>query len=313
MQSNKVNQDIAEAQNLEEIEAMISLAVAKHLCALLAIEDDEISLDIPFERLGLDSLIAIELKNWITRSFQAGMQTSEIQDARSITALANLVATRSALVASYRQENSKLKQTMTESRIIVPLSGQSTTSGMLPRLPLPDLDSTLQEYLTSVGVFCSQKELDKTINSVQDFQRPGGLGVVLQQRLQQRAANPEVDNWQHDLFTQHCYLKVRAPINPFGSFFFSHKSDSETMHGQAERAAILSMTAFEFRQQLEAGLVKQDVLNEQPLSMNSLGWLFNTNREPRIGVDKMQRFPGNDYVIVLQRGHIYKAMFKEGG
>lgn len=53
--------------------------------------------------------------------------------------------------------------------------------------------------------------------------------------------------------------------------------------------------------------MERDFLNDEPMCMQSLHWLFNAVREPRIGIDKMHRSPGNDSVIVLRRGHVFQV------
>ncbi len=40
--------------------------------------------------------------------------------------------------------------------------------------------------------------------------------------------------------------------------------------------------------------------------------VFNTMRLPRIGSDEMLKFPGNDYMIVLRYGHMFKVILKNG-
>jgi hypothetical protein len=46
--------------------------------------------------------------------------------------------------------------------------------------------------------------------------------------------------------------------------------------------------------------------------MDSWQWLFNTTREPHLEVDVMKQYPGNDYCVVLRRGHVFKVALKNG-
>lgn len=75
----------------------MAAAIVKQVSSLLAAEAESVSLDSPMESLGLDSLIAIELKTWITRTFQAAMQTSEILDTPNLRALVATAAQKSTL------------------------------------------------------------------------------------------------------------------------------------------------------------------------------------------------------------------------
>jgi hypothetical protein len=66
---------------------------------LAAIDYEEVALDVPVLEFGLDSLVAIELKNWLTRTFNtSNIETGEILGMPSIDALAVMVAERSSLV-----------------------------------------------------------------------------------------------------------------------------------------------------------------------------------------------------------------------
>jgi len=53
---------------------------------------------------------------------------------------------------------------------------------------------------------------------------------------------------------------------------------------QAERAAIITAAAFEYKLLLDDGLVKPEELNGQPTDMYLFRYLFNTSKLPRVGV-----------------------------
>jgi carnitine O-acetyltransferase len=72
---------------------------------------------------------------------------------------------------------------------------------VLPQLPLPQLETTLDLYLEAVAPVCSPEDLAATKSAVPEFLEPKGLGRELQQRLVQRAADSETDAWQFDLYT----------------------------------------------------------------------------------------------------------------
>lgn len=307
-----VDKAIVAAEDLDEVHDIIAAAIAKQISALLAVDLDNINLDSPIENLGLDSLIAIELKAWITRTLQAAMQTSEILDTANIRSLAMTVAKRSSLVSTNQKETvSNASQTSAESNDKTLTTGNRVSQSTgLPLPPLADLKSTLELYMYSIAPFCSKEEYQKTSSAVQEFLQPRGLGLELQSRLQARVNDKNIDNWLFDLYNNHVYLKQRAPIVPCGNFFGCH-AETEIQHSQAERAAVISKAAFEFKQSLEKGEISSDFLNEQRLCMNTLQWLFNSIREPHIGVDQMRKFPGNDYLVVMRRGHFFKVALRQ--
>ncbi len=305
-----VDKAIAAATTLDEVQNIMTTAIARQTSSLLAIDVDTIDPDSPMENLGLDSLIAIELKAWIARTLRAGLQTSEIMDTPTIRALAKVAAKRSNLVTMQQIElaaDHDTKQnevTLSVDHEHLPMQLPNPT--VLPSPPIPDLESTLGIYIYSMRAFCSKDELENLSKAIQEFVTPGGFGQLLRQRLLERTRDPQIDSWLADLYNRHVYLKHREPVNPWQHFFGCHAA-SKIPHGQAERAAIICKAAFSFKKHLEAGAVGPDYLNEQPLCMNTLNWLFNSIREPRIGVDSMQKFPGYDYLVAMRKGHFFKV------
>lgn len=85
----------------DEIHKRLCIAIASRISALAAIDYEEVALDVPILEFGLDSLVAIELKNWLTKTFSTTtIETFEILGMPSIKALAELVAQRSHLGAA---------------------------------------------------------------------------------------------------------------------------------------------------------------------------------------------------------------------
>ena len=63
----------------------------------------------------------------------------------------------------------------------------------LPKLPVPELRSSLEKYLRCVMPIVSEEIYKKTEAIVQEFGKPGGLGEKLQEILLKIAE--EKDNW----------------------------------------------------------------------------------------------------------------------
>lgn len=94
-----IEESIASAGSREDASQLILEAVGVKVAALINVDPEDIDLDVPVAQLGLDSLVAIELKNWVTRSLKAKIQNSDIIDASSLTALGDLLASRTSLLA----------------------------------------------------------------------------------------------------------------------------------------------------------------------------------------------------------------------
>ena len=311
---------ILESSDVVEVYEAVTATINRKLSRLIATDDLHQKLDTSMAELGLDSLITIEFRDWISTEFQAATQVSEILDQTSIRSLASLVASRSKFildkVKSMSHDQHKHGNQLSVSSNIEkrPVTGKKPTfsNNGLPTLPLPDLDNTLSMYLDSRKYFLSQKELAHTSKVIADFLQVGGFGRELQGRLEARLRDSSIENWLSEPYSDKIYLERRDPIHTTGTFFGGHLVNG-VLHTQAERAAVLSIAALMFKHSLEAGTVECDTLNGEPICMESLRWLFNTVREPRIGVDKMLRSPGHDYIIALRRGHIFKISLNSGG
>lgn len=96
--SQTAEEMITTAATADEVHEIISKAIAKRISALVALSVDDLDLESPLTDFGLDSLIAIDLRNWVTRTFHAVLQTGEIFDSPSTLALAELVCERSEFV-----------------------------------------------------------------------------------------------------------------------------------------------------------------------------------------------------------------------
>ncbi|KAL8848098.1 MAG: hypothetical protein Q9221_006855 [Calogaya cf. arnoldii] len=305
----QIEQALTVASNDDERFTAITSALKKQVSSLLATSIDNIDLDSPMESLGLDSLIAVELKTWIAQTLQAAIQTSEILDTPDLRSLASTVRKKSNLFGATQEVQKSADDSRSadgsETEKTATMHGETAQYMTPPRPPLVELESTLQFYLSSIRAFCSVEQFQKTVSAVDEFRKPGGIGSTLQRRLIERTEDPRIDSWLYDLYNAHVYLKQRAPINPWGVFFGAH-APGRFVHGQAERAAIISATTFQFKRLLDAGEVEAELLNGQALCMDSLQWLFNSIREPGPSIDTMQKFASHDYLIAMRRGHFFK-------
>lgn len=74
--------------------AYTTAAVSKKLSALAYVDAETMDLEKPISDFGLDSLIAIELRNWIKREFKASLQSLEILNEQGIKVLAKKILSR---------------------------------------------------------------------------------------------------------------------------------------------------------------------------------------------------------------------------
>ena len=45
--------------------------------------------------------------------------------------------------------------------------------------------------------------------------------------------------------------------------------------------------------------------------MDTVYWLFNSNRTPALGCDVAERWSGHDYIVAMRHGHAYKIPLRD--
>lgn len=91
---------LGSATTADEVEKATQLAIKMKLSRLLALPADEVRTDRSVASYGMDSLIAVELRNWILTQLEAHVQTFELMSSMTFAELSNMVARRSRLVAT---------------------------------------------------------------------------------------------------------------------------------------------------------------------------------------------------------------------
>ncbi|KAL8872020.1 MAG: hypothetical protein Q9174_002276 [Haloplaca sp. 1 TL-2023] len=307
-------ESLSVSQNPGETHQLLVAAIVEKLSHLVTVDEVDHERDLSLAELGMDSLIVVELRNWISTELQAPIHTSEILDQKSTRELANLVSSRTALF-QHKPDDSTLEADDLQSMPNLDIEQGSKApletatrrdTEKLPQLPLPELSTSLDMYLESRRHFLSPEELDHTKKVIAEFSQVGGAGRRLQDRLKARLNDPTIDNWLAEPYSRRIYLERRDPVHPCGTFYGGHLL-TETAHSQAERAAIIAVAAWDFKTALDEGTLEREFLNNDPICTQSLGWLFNAVREPRLGMDTVSRWPAIDYMIVIRRGHIFQV------
>lgn len=78
--------------------AAVQSAVVKKLSQLLAMPEEDIHADQSVSSYGADSLVAVELRNWVSKQLEAHVQIFELMSGQAIEVLAKMFAKRSRLV-----------------------------------------------------------------------------------------------------------------------------------------------------------------------------------------------------------------------
>lgn len=250
---------IAQASTVDDSEQLILVALQEKISSLTALDSQELDLDIPVANMGLDSLVATELKNWITNTLRAPVQTSDIMDSPSLRSLASLVTQSSSLVKGKEDKQSSGDEEQE-------INGDTSGETELPKYPLQPLDTVMEVFLDSVAHLGNEEELQKSRDTIANFTKEGGIGRRLQQRLEKISDEGDVDG-VIDMYVKNKWLRGREWRPRLRNFFATFPpSDPAKLKPQTEQATILALAAYDYKLSLDAGTVPQDYSHEQPLS-----------------------------------------------
>lgn len=171
----------------------------------------------------------------------------------------------------------------------------------LPRLPIPDLDATLERYTASLSpLFNNRREYDASLAAIEAFRK--GPGPQLQKELVNTDEGyAKSGTFPYFYFEDEWdlgYLAARCPnpvhINP--TFFLN--TPKETCPGKelAKAAAFLSASA---RWLLHA---RNGSLASDGLDMSRLGRVMGTARLPGENIDTLQFHATSSTHVVVQAG-----------
>ncbi|CEJ59647.1 hypothetical protein PMG11_08264 [Penicillium brasilianum] len=89
---------LQQAQDLTQAQDIIAQALLKKLCSLLMLSLEDVDVSKSISAFGLDSLVAIEVRHWISREFDAGLQLLEILASDSVSGLAGTIMHKSGVL-----------------------------------------------------------------------------------------------------------------------------------------------------------------------------------------------------------------------
>ena len=102
--SISTKQALKKAQNVHEASEVASKSLVEKLATVLITPAEEISTNKPVVALGLDSLVAVEVRSWIAKELDTKISTMELMTSPSIKALADVVVARSLLLGNLRSK-----------------------------------------------------------------------------------------------------------------------------------------------------------------------------------------------------------------
>ncbi|KAG6354287.1 hypothetical protein INS49_004892 [Diaporthe citri] len=339
------SQAVERVGTIDEAEEIVSQGVAAKFTAFIG---DEVPDDQTVASLGLDSLVSIEIKNWVKHTFKASLQTSEMSNASSIKSLAKLIVSRMDLKGKpggrrdQQQHVTKEAKPGTASKPSPKSDSKPNHDDNVPSTTnarksdattphglscckhstevlaqhLPDLDDALDHLLETSGHLYSEDKL-AIIQQGISVLRPADI-PIRRALWEWTAANPSLDGlingWYNDTMTDARWMSNRVPLAPYQPNMATQR-DSKTPQSQAERAALIASAAVELKLaadgEREGGAAIEPVwIAGRPACNSRQVYLFNTVREPGVGKDRLVTYPGNDHIAVLRRGRVFKVTLR---
>ena len=171
----------------------------------------------------------------------------------------------------------------------------------LPKLPIPELSSSMNKYLEALAPLQSNREHDETRAATREFET--GEGKQLQEKLKKYATGKSsyIEQFWYD-----SYLNYDNPVvlnlNPF---FLLEDDPTPARGNQVTRAASLVISALCFVRAVRKEELPPDAVRGTPLCMYQYSRMFGTARVPTdngciIGQDSDAK-----HLVVMCRGQFY--------
>lgn len=179
----------------------------------------------------------------------------------------------------------------------------STNHLGLPRLPIPDLDATLDRYLASLTAVTEPAELETHRKLVESFRV--NEGPVLQQQLVAADAHAGYPNSYIEKYWDDMYLGLRCPLSVHVAPGYGLRPDADcgTDRAMLRLAKFISAT-FLWQQKSLAGHMEPD----QALGcMSFLSRLLGTSRVPKKTRDELRFWPASTHIAVQCAGRIFRV------
>ena len=183
-------------------------------------------------------------------------------------------------------------------------------------LPIPSLQDTVKRFLPTALPLVESEEEAKSLQRAADaFQ---SQAQVLQDRLEDRKQKREKrTSWLQEYWQSEIYLKWRAPLNFYSSYYFLLNDPDQappfwesSANAGIVKAAALCRAATKYADKVTSGLKDPDVAGKKksPLCSTGYKYLFNACRIPKIDQDSYKIFNPrmHKHAIAACRGHFFE-------
>lgn len=178
---------------------------------------------------------------------------------------------------------------------------------LLPKLPVPDLQTTVSEFLKWVQPIVSESEFQECQQKAEAF--VNAEGKVLQDKLK---------NWDKGMqgswlkpFWDASYLEYREPVVPCVNYFAWIEKKGLELYNYAELAGHMIYQAARIHLNMAEESMAPESIKGTPLCMDQYRRTVCTTRVPeRISdrIETSQLTKNGNHIVLLYRGNFYKVM-----
>lgn len=104
-QAVSIKQVVAAASTAQVAEEAVASSLIKKLSAILLVNEDDLDFSSSVTACGLDSLNAIELRNWISKELLAHLQVLELLTSDTLLKLAGLILQKSRMPLKFKNDH----------------------------------------------------------------------------------------------------------------------------------------------------------------------------------------------------------------
>ncbi|KAK5070861.1 carnitine O-acetyltransferase yat1 [Lithohypha guttulata] len=171
----------------------------------------------------------------------------------------------------------------------------------LPRLPIPDIESSMKKYLAALEPLQSSREHDETRAAARDFVEHDGKDLQEKLKAYAEGKSSYIEQFWYD-----SYLNYDNPVvlnlNPF---FLLEDDPTPARNNQVTRAASLIISALCFVRAVRKEELPPDTIRGQPLDMYQYSRMFGTARVPTDNGCVIGQDSDAKHIVVMCRGQFY--------
>ncbi|XP_049766558.1 carnitine O-palmitoyltransferase 1, liver isoform-like [Schistocerca cancellata] len=177
--------------------------------------------------------------------------------------------------------------------------------GVLPRLPVPPLNETIEKYLQSVRPIYDNERFDKVQNLATEFKN--GIGRKFQRYLVFKSWTS--DNYVTDWWQEFIYLRGRSPLVVNSNYYCIDTILLNHTNLQSARAATAIHNFLQFRKQIDDETLQPIIIQGLiPLCSWQYSRIFNTTRIPGDEADVTMHYKDSDHIVVYHKGRYFKVI-----